>query len=218
VAIYDTEEEQLEQLKTWWQVNHNTVYAGVIGGVILAVGFNFWNQNQFQNRTQSSQLYQEVLDSAANKKPESVEKISEKLTAEFGSSAYADYATLLSVKVKVEKGDLAGAKALLQEEIKRTDSDEFRHICRLRLIQLLLADKQYEEGLRLISEVDPVSRGTFAANYEELQGDLDVALDRLDEARSAYQSALRSGQPSPLLQFKLDDIAAPALTEIPPKL
>ncbi|WP_256360574.1 tetratricopeptide repeat protein [Methylomonas koyamae] len=44
-----------------------------------------------------------------------------------------------------------------------------------------------------------------------MQGDLYVALDRIDEARSAYQSAIRTGQATPLTQFKLDDVAAPAV-------
>jgi hypothetical protein len=30
----------------------------------------------------------------------------------------------------------------------------------------------------------------------------------LDEARTSYQNALRNGQPSPLLQFKIDDLTA----------
>jgi predicted negative regulator of RcsB-dependent stress response len=217
VAIHDTEEEQLEQLKAWWQVNQTSVLAGLIGGIILVVGINFWKQNQLQNRTQSSQLYQELLDSAAVNKSDSVEKIAEKLSQEFSSSSYADYAVLQAAKVKVEKGDLAGARALLENEIKHTDSPEFKHLCRLRLIQLLLADKQYEAGLKLIAEVDQASREGFSSSYDELQGDLYVAMDRLDEARSAYQSAIRAGQATPLVQFKLDDITAPAFSETLPK-
>ncbi|MDD4914885.1 MAG: tetratricopeptide repeat protein [Methylococcales bacterium] len=213
MAIHDTEEEQLEQLKKWWEVNHTSVVAGVVGGLVLLAGFNFWEQNKLQNRTQASQLYQELLDSAANSKPESVEKIAEKINTEFPSSAYADYATLQEAKVKVEKGDLAAARTLLEEEIKRTGSPELRHICRLRLIQLLLADKQYEQGLKLIAEVDPASSEGFSALYDELQGDLYVAMDRPDEARSAYQSAIRTGLATQLVQFKLDDITAPAFDQ-----
>jgi predicted negative regulator of RcsB-dependent stress response len=74
----------------------------------------------------------------------------------------------------------------------------------------MLATGQYEQGLKFISEVDPASSKGFAASYDELEGDLYVAMDRLDEARTAYQNAIRTGQATALTQFKLDDIAAPA--------
>jgi len=56
--------------------------------------------------------------------------------------------------------------------------------------------------------VDAKAAASYSANYDELVGDLYVALDRLDEARTSYQNALRNGQPSPLLQFKIDDLTA----------
>lgn len=212
MAIYDTEEEQLEQLKKWWESNRMALFAGIAGGLALIAAINFWQHYQLNNRTQASQMYEEVLDSAAQNKNDVVVKTAEKLSAEYGSSAYADYAALQLVKVKVEQGDLEAAKAILQKEIKDLDSNEIRHVCRLRLIQLMLATKQYEQGLQLISEVDPATTEGFAASYDELQGDLYVAMDRLDEARNAYQSALRTGQATPFVQFKLDDIAAPAFS------
>jgi predicted negative regulator of RcsB-dependent stress response len=44
-------------------------------------------------------------------------------------------------------------------------------------------------------------------------GDLYVALDRTDEARSSYEKAKRNGLQSPLLQFKIDDLTAPEKLE-----
>jgi predicted negative regulator of RcsB-dependent stress response len=208
MAIHDTEEEQLEQLKKWWESNHSSLLAGIVGAVVVISGVNFWQSYQRDQHTQASQTYQELLDSAAKNNAESVEKIAEKLSADFGSSAYAHYAALQQAKVKAQKGDLEAAKAILQKEIKTADSVELQHVARLRLIQLMLASKQYEQGLQLIAEVDPATTEGFSASYDELQGDLYVAMDRLDEARNAYQSAIRTGQSTPLVQFKLDDIAA----------
>ena len=213
MAIYDTEEEQLEQLKKWWESNRSALFAGIVGGLALILAVNFWQHYQLENRSQASQMFQEILDSTEKKNNDSVIKIAEKLTNEYGTSAYANFAALQSAKVKVDQGDIEAAKAILQNQIKNTDSAELRHICRLRLIQLLIASKQYQEGLQLISEVDPASTEGFAASYDELQGDLYVAMDRLDEARNAYQSALRTGQSTAFVQFKLDDITAAPFSE-----
>lgn len=210
MAIYDTEEEQLEQLKKWWEANNSSLIAGVVTAVLIVTGWNFWQNHQLAQRQQISQQYQQLLDAAAKNNGESVEKIAGSLTAEHGSSAYAHFAALLLAKSKVQQGDLEAAKAILEQQVKNADNQEFQHVARLRLIQLLLATAQYEQGLQLIAAVDPAKAEGFAASYDELQGDLYVALDRQDEARAAYQSAIRTGMATALAQFKLDDLAEPA--------
>ncbi|MGD0960404.1 MAG: tetratricopeptide repeat protein [Methylomonas sp.] len=213
MAIYDTEEEQLDQLKKWWAVNQTSVIAGVVAAIVIITAVNFWQRYQTESRNQASQTFQQLLETEAKKNPDSVEKIAEKLSAENPSLAYAQFAALQLAKVKVEKGDLEGAKTVLENEIKNSGNPEIRHVARLRLIELLLATKQYEQGLQLIAALDPADSQGYSARYDELQGDIFVAMDRLDEARSAYQSAIRSGQATPLTQFKLDDITAPVFPE-----
>ncbi|OAI13697.1 hypothetical protein A1507_16565 [Methylomonas koyamae] len=212
MAIYDTEEEQLEQLKKWWEANQTSLIAGVATALVLVAGWNMWQNHQTNQRSQASQMYQQMLESAAKDNGESTEKLAERLPSEFPGTAYAHYANLQLAKAKVQKGDLEGAKAVLKQAIQTADSEPLKHVARLRLIQLMLASGQYEQGLQLIAEVDPAKAEGFSASYDELQGDLYVALDRMDEARSAYQSAIRTGQATPLTQFKLDDVAAPAVT------
>ena len=211
MAIYDTEEEQLEQLKKWWASNNTALIAGVIGAIAIVMGVNAWQGYQVEQLNQASDLYQNVLDATANNQAETVETLSGKLNQDYSKTAYSHYAALQLAKVKASKGDFEGAKAILEKEI-RNDDKALQHLSRLRLLQLMLETKQYEQGLKLIAEVDPAKVEGFSASYDELQGDLYLGLERYDEARSAYQSAIRSGQASPLVQFKLDDltVATPA--------
>nr|WP_305891431.1 tetratricopeptide repeat protein [Methylomonas sp. SURF-1] len=201
----------MEQLKKWWEANQTSLIAGVVTALVLVAGWNMWQNHQTNQRSQASQMYQQMLESAAKDNSESTEKLAERLPTEFASTAYANYAHLQLAKVKVQKGDLEGAKAVLKQAIQTAASEPLKHVARLRLIQLMLATGQYEQGLQLIAEVDSAKAEGFSASYDELQGDLYVALDRIDEARSAYQSAIRTGQATPLTQFKLDDVAAPAV-------
>lgn len=210
MAIHDTEEEQLEQLKHWWEANSSSLIAGVATALVIVTGWNWWQNHQLEQRSQASQQYQQLLESAAAGQHDAVGKAADQLFAEHGSSAYADYAALQKAKAIVQQGDLEGAKAILQQRMQTAGDELLRHVARLRLVQLMLATGKYEDGLKLIADVDPAKAGGFAANYDELEGDLYVALDRLDEARNAYQNAIRTGKASPLAQFKLDDIAAPA--------
>jgi len=208
VEIYDTEEAQVEALKAWWKENSRSVIVGVILGAAFVLGWNYWQSYKTEKANQASALYTQLLGFMDADNKASAEKVSEKIIQEQPQSSYANFAVLMQAKLKVEAGDLAAAKTLLLAQTKTGDK-VLQNVARIQLIRLMLATKEYEQGLQLIAEVDPASTKSFAASYEELTGDLYVALDRLGQARTAYQNALREGATSPLLQFKLDDIAAP---------
>lgn len=208
MEIYDSEEAQVDALKAWWKENNRSVITGAVLGAVMVVGWNYWQSYQLDKATQASAMYTQLLTAMDAEKKDSAEKISQQLIAQYGNSAYADYAALMQAKLKVQAGDLAAAKKILLPQTKKGHK-VLQNVARLELIRLMLASKEYEQGLQLIAETDPASTKSFSASYEELTGDLYVALDRLGQARTAYQNALREGGGSPLLQFKLDDISAP---------
>ncbi|MCK5189165.1 MAG: tetratricopeptide repeat protein [Methylococcales bacterium] len=213
MEIYDTEEEQVAAIKRWWKENGTSTITGIVVGVVLIAGWNFWQSYTKDKAKNASALYEQLLDSISTEKNESAEKIAERITEQYGSTAYATYAALLLAKTKVQQGDLDAAKNILEKQMRDADSAELKNVARIRLIKLMLATDENEKGLQLIAEVDQSSAQGFSASYDELKGDLYVALDRLGEARTAYQSALRAGVKSPLLQFKLDDITAAEIVE-----
>ncbi|MGR8934993.1 MAG: YfgM family protein [Gammaproteobacteria bacterium] len=212
MEIYNSEEEQIAAVKRWWKANGTAALTGVVVAIALIAGWNVWKNFRHERSLQASALYEQLLEAVNAKQNESAQKIAERLNAEFEGSAYATYAGLFQAKLSVAGGDVAGAKQILQSLLAKSD-DELKHVARLRLIQLMLASGEYEQGLQLIAAVDPASMQGFSANYDELSGDLYVALNRLDEARTAYQNAQREGQASPLLQFKIDDITAPEVIQ-----
>lgn len=214
MEIYDSEEAQVEALKEWWKENKNSVIIGAALGVALILGWNYWQEYKLKQAEQASALYSQVLDFVSKDQKDSAEKVSEQLVKQHQSSVYANYTALMQAKLKIAAGDLEAAKKILEAQSKKGDKT-LQNVARIELIRLMLATKEYEKGLQLIAEVDPASTKNFAASYEELTGDLYVALDRLGEARTAYQNAIREGASSPLLQFKLDDITAPETIQNP---
>ncbi len=217
MAIYDTEEEQVEALKRWWKDNSQAVIIGVVVGVGLIFGIDFWKAQQHDKRLQASSVYEQLMQADSQNKADQLEKLGQDLGTQYDATAYANYAALYQVKTKVQQGDLPAAKAILEKVIAKGDST-LKNVAKLRLLSLLLASGEYEQGLKLIAETDAASIQGFSSNYEELKGDLYVALGRTDEARTAYENALREGAESALLQFKLDDLTAlplkaPSITE-----
>jgi predicted negative regulator of RcsB-dependent stress response len=213
MEVYNSEEEQVEALKRWWKANGTSVITGIIAGLAIIGGWNFWQSNQEQKAFQSSAMFQQLTKAAGEKNTEVVEKVSEQLITEYGSTTYAELALLIQAKAKVQQDDLSAAKDILNK-VRETSDSEIKHVATIRLLRLMLATSEYEQGLQLIAEMEKQSSESFSASYEELKGDLYVALNRPGVARTAYQNALRAGQTSPLLQVKLDNISAPELLEI----
>ncbi len=208
MEIYETEEEQVAALKDWWKANGSSVVAGVVGTVVIVGGWNFWQNYQADKMNQASTVYEQLITASAAGKADSIDALASKLTTNFDSTAYSAYALLFQAKAKVEAQDLSAAKDLLQQAITTTSDIEIKHVARTRLIRVLLANNELEQGLQAIADVDQSALGGFSSVYEELKGDLYVAMARVGEARTAYQTALKAGQGSPLLQFKLDDLTA----------
>lgn len=213
MEIYDSEEEQVAAIKRWWKENGTSVITGAIIGIALIAGWNFWQNYSKDKAYQASALYSQLLENIEDDKKESIETISSRISQQYDSTAYATFAALLLAKTKVDEGDLVSAKEILEKQMRESNSVELKNVARIRLIKLLHATGENEKGLQLIAEIDQASTQGFTASYNELKGDLYVELDRLGEARTAYQSALRAGKSSPLLQFKLDDITAPEIIE-----
>ena len=107
------------------------------------------------------------------------------------------------------KPDIDAAKNHLQWVLDNTDSDEFRHLARLRLSRLLLEEGDKEFALSLIENV---YTGKFASSYHELRGDILLQQGDSKAAQDAYTQALSTqnsirGNQS-VVQMKLDDLGA----------
>lgn len=210
MKIYDTEEEQVLALKSWWQQYGISVISGIVIGILGVSGWSYWQDQQNDQALQATALFSDLLANVEAKQHAEVETISASIIEQYATSPYTAFAALFLAKSKVEAGDLDAAKRTLEKLMHEADSAELTNIARLRLIRVLQAQGENEQGLQLIAAADKSTVSGFAASYNELAGDLYVALNRLAEARTAYEAAVRDGSKSPLLQIKLDDISVAA--------
>lgn len=203
---YDHEEqEQLATMKAWWRKYGNLITWSLIvilGGYAAWTGWNAYQRNQ---STQAAQLYesvQQALESGDNTK---VQRAVADMQDRFGKTLYASMSGLAAAKSAVVVGDNKTAKAQLQWVIDHAKDEGYQSIAKVRLAGLLLDEKSYDQGLKLLAGVKPAE---FAALVADRKGDILVAQDKLVEARSAYQEALdqtdEKDPARPLIQIKLD--------------
>lgn len=205
-----TEEEQLEQMKDWWQRNGKPLLTGGILALVMVFGWQAWQKHRVNQAQSASMVYQELLTLVLEGgEPDTAEvvRLGKTLKDEYGGTHYAQYGSLFLAKVAVESGRLEDAAAELHGVLGKPADATLGELARQRLARVLAAQDKAEEGLGLLTgDADKA----FVASREELKGDLLVQLGRHDEAQAAYTKAKESLSREAAvggLQLKLDDLA-----------
>ncbi len=208
METYLTEEERLEALQRWWKDNKSSLFAGLLLGLAVIAGWKMWQGHQTEKALQASQTYHQLTQAVEAKQTESALMLSERLIQQYPATTYAEFARLITAKLKLAANDLDGAKKALEDAYAKSDDSALKELARLRLGRVLLAKGELEPALKLIEPAKANTSGAFAALSEELRGDLLSAAKRPAEARAAYARAKELGNLSPLLELKLNDLPA----------
>jgi predicted negative regulator of RcsB-dependent stress response len=206
---YDHEEqEQLATLKAWWHQYGNLVSWLLIIALAGYAAWSGWGYYQRIQSAQASQLYEELQKAVAGKDNAKVQRIATDMTEKFSRTAYAGMGALTAAKSAFDANDLKAAKTQLQWVIEK-GSEEYKAIAKIRLAGILLDEKAFDDGLKLLSGDFPEQ---FAGVVADRKGDILVAQSKIEEARSAYKLALdkadRNDPGRQLIQLKLDAIGA----------
>lgn len=212
---YQTEEEQVEQLKKWWKENGKSVLGGALIGVAVLYGGKVWLDQRNNHAELASAEFEAMVQDINQDKKEQAADRGALVLGQYSDTAYADLAALAMAKIKVEEKDLGAAKSHLRYALDNAGQEQIKHIARLRLARVFIAEANYDEALKLVNGVDV---GKYEASYEEVKGDAFVAKGEIEQAKTAYNMALQSLDPSArsrrYIEMKLDDLGqSPSVTE-----
>ncbi|SAK92382.1 membrane protein [Caballeronia glebae] len=203
---YHDEQESLESVKAWWAKWGNTTTWVVLVALVIGAGYNGWNFWQRRQAAEASVLYDHLQQAVNGNDQALVTRVATDMEDKFGGTGYAQMTALAAAKSLYMAGNAAGAKAQLQWAIDHAKDDEYKQIAKLRLALVLLDEKNYDAGLKLLSE-QPLE--AFKGVIADRRGDLLAAQGKRDDARAAYKVALEAlpendTSARQLVQFKLD--------------
>ncbi len=209
MAAYDLEEqERIDALKDWWAKWGNWIYVAVAVFFAGIAGAQLWKSYQGKQQEEAEVLFKSVTkasqESIASKDPKKLSEAAVAMADKYPNSFQATEARLMAAKSEFEAGKLEEAGKHLQWVVEN-GKDAFRPIARVRLAQVQLDQKKYDEALK---NLDQVKDAGYASLVADLRGDALNAQGKKAEARAAYQLAVeKADERSPvkmISQAKLD--------------
>ena len=200
IEISDSEEEQVDKLKKWWDSNGKQIIAGAVLGLAGIFGWNYYVDYQYSQALNARALYLSYASDSANV------GAYDKLIKDHPSSSYADQATLLMAKYLFEAENYSLALDALKPLMSRENS-VIASTAALRSASLYLELGQHQEALAVLN-MDNANE--FSGIFYNLAGDVYLDLGNNEEARNSYALAIENitdnSSLSQLIQIKLDDL------------
>lgn len=184
---YDLEEqEQLASLQAFWKQWGNLLTWLLIIVLGSYAGYQFWNKYQRDQAAEASALFDTVQASATAKDNTKVQRAATDMETRYKRTTYAALGSLVAAKSAFDANDLKTAKTRLQF-VMDNGNDEQKAVAKLRMAGILLDEKAYDAGLKILASTFPAA---FAGAVADRKGDILVAQNKIAEARDAYKAAL----------------------------
>ncbi len=200
IQVDNTEEEQVEQIKKWWNSNGKQIIAGAVIGLAGIWGWNTYSDYQDKQSLNARSLYLSYASDSNNL------GAYDKLTTDFSSSSYSDQAILLMAKYLFDAGSYTQALGVIKPLIN-SPSSVIANTAVLRIASIYLELGQHGQALSIL---EGQSEDGFSGLIYNLMGDIYLDLGNRSEAQKYYSLAIdnvaENSNLSQLIQIKLDDL------------
>ena len=200
IQIDNTEEEQVEQIKKWWNSNGKQIIAGAVIGLAGIWGWNTYSDYQDKQSLNARSLYLSYASDSNNL------GAYDKLTTDFSSSSYSDQAILLMAKYLFDAGSYTEALGVI-EPLINNPSSVIANTAALRVASIYLQLGKHDQALSIL---EGYSEDGFSGLIYNLIGDIYLDLGNRAEAQKHYSLAIdnvtANSNLSQLIQIKLDDL------------
>jgi len=198
MALDLEEQEQVDELKALWKKYGAYITRVVIAFFVLYGLFQGWGYYQTKQSLGASELYQSIVVLDEKNTKDILEK-SQKLIDDFSGTPYAGRAAILFAKASYLEGNKDKAKEKLDWASSHAKEPATESIALIQLGQILVEEKKYEDALKRVNDVE--NEGYLGLS-NDLKGDILNAMGKKEDAKKAYQEALkRFGPKDPYAKF-----------------
>lgn len=212
------EQEQIDQLKAFWEKYRNLIM-GVVTVALFAYaaysGYQWWRTSQ---ATTASQLYETMVAAINKSDKDQTLRAADDLQKQYSATSYAAMSSLVAAKIASDAGDTTKAMDYLRWAAKNSSDPGYLAIAKLRLITQLIeqgTEKDFAEADTILYQKPIVG---FEALWLERRGDWYLAQKKMADARKSYEAAWKQlnevkefpEEARRLLKVKLDAVGGVA--------
>ena len=187
MALDLEEQEQVAELKAWWNQWGSLITAAIVAACLVFAGWQGWRWYERSQAAQAGALFETLAHAAQAGDAKAMRDAGGALLENFPRTLYASMGALTAARFYFDRNDLKSARAQLQWVLEHGRTDDLRDLARLRLAHLSLDEKSYDEALRLLDEKHSAA---YDAQYAAAKGDVLIAKNQAAEAKAAYRLAL----------------------------
>ena len=180
------EQEQLDQLKHFWNTYGNLitwVLIAALGAIAAMNGWQYWQRTQ---ALKASALFEEVERAVQGGDLARAERAFQDARDQYGRTAYAQHAGLLLAQAATDKGKPDVARTALSWVAEQSSDEGLQAVARLRLVALLVEAKDFDGALKQLSAEYPTQ---FTALVADRRGDVLQLQGKKAEAKAEYTKA-----------------------------
>lgn len=209
---YDLQEqEQIDELRAFWQRWGNLILGAVTLALLTYAGVKGWDWYQWRQASAASAHYAQVVDAVERKDGAAIRSRSKDVMDRYGSTSYGQMAGLIAARGLLDADDRAGAIESLRWVTEHGRNAEFRLLARLRLAGLQLDDKAFDAALATLASPDlDAASADMKAEFSDRRADILFAAGKHQEARAEYDKALSQASAGnalrEIIQLKRDAI------------
>ena len=186
MALDLDDQEQLDELKLWWNKYGKMTISLVLLALIIYASWQGYQYVQHKKAVEASEIYQSLgeLDPS---KVDDIKALSHQLATDYAGTPYAGRAAVLQARSQYIGGDIKGAKSQLEWAVVNATETSIKAVASLQLARVLLADKDYAGAEKVLSA--KIDAG-YIGLKDDLLGDVLLAQGKTVEAKERYTAAI----------------------------
>lgn len=198
------EEQELNELKTWWQENYKSIIVIFVATLAAVFGWRYWQDYQVSQTQELSMQYEKLIFADQSDKTKFAEQTAQFVQAN-NKTSYAVFALLEQANVAVQNKDFAKAEQALKQAVSESSDELLVATATLRLAAVQFQLQQFDPALDSLKQIKAAA---FDSRKHLLTGEILLAKGDKQAAKSSFEQAQKTATPfeQQLLQVRLNNL------------